>query len=181
MNPPSSNYILLSLQMCRDSPMFISYFGGSYVLLLFFIFIFCTAVIILLTSLLSFLEKQSYDSLKQWQNGCSGFTQREIWINCVFGFLVAIYSNWSSLLNALKTKQGTFKNFHELFECGEDKLWVGWKDIKLTFVKLYEFFCTFPSTQQKYLNETNTFGSTFGKFAITNLKMFLKTQFINLF
>ena len=33
------------------------------VFLLFFIFIFCTAVIILLTSLLSFLEKQSYDSL----------------------------------------------------------------------------------------------------------------------
>ena len=46
--------------------------------LLVFIFIFCPALIILLTNLLSFLEKQSYDSLKQWQNGCSGFTQTEI-------------------------------------------------------------------------------------------------------
>ena len=91
MNPPSSNTSLYPYR-CAEILQCLSVISGGqmFCYLLVFIFIFCPALIILLMNLLSFLEKQSYDSLKQWQNGCFGFTHKEIWMNCVFGFLAAI-------------------------------------------------------------------------------------------
>lgn len=46
MNPLSSNYILLPVQMCGNSPVFMLVISGGSMLLFLFIFvIFCTTVI----------------------------------------------------------------------------------------------------------------------------------------